>query len=74
MNIVDIQSILNKALVGKIISKQPGIHENYWGATITNVTPCDLNYGCDCGFLICTTATGCNSFTVTNDQQIGLDE
>ncbi len=73
MNIVDIQSILDKALIGKVIAKQPVIHENYWGSTITGITPCDLNYGCDCGFLIHTNASGCSSFTVNNDQQIGFD-
>jgi predicted AlkP superfamily phosphohydrolase/phosphomutase len=73
MNIVDIQSILDKALIGKIISKQPGIKENFWGSVILGVTPCDLNYGCDCGFLIYTTASGDCSFTVHNTQQIGFD-
>jgi hypothetical protein len=65
-------SILENAVVGKKIAKQDSIHENYWGATIKSICPCDLNYGCDSGYLIGTDASGCNSFTIDGDFAIDL--
>lgn len=66
-------SILENAVVGKKIAKQDGIHENYWGATIQSITPCDLNYGCDDGYLIVTNAGVYGSFTVQGDFPIELE-
>ncbi len=40
-------AILIKALFGKKIAKQEGIHESYWGKVITDVYPScgeDRNY------------------------------
>lgn len=66
-------SILEKAVVGKTIAKQNGIHENYWGATIKSVSPCELNYGCDVGYLIITNSKGCNYFNIQADFAIELE-
>jgi hypothetical protein len=65
--------ILEKAVVGKKIAKQDGIHENYWGATIKFIFPCDLNYGCDNGYLIATDASGFSSFTIDCNFVIELE-
>lgn len=75
MEIIQIQSILDKALIGKIISpNQPRIPENCWGAKIQGISPCDLNYGCDSGFHIYTDAIGgCSSFTVDAYDSIVFD-
>jgi hypothetical protein len=45
-------AILIKALFGKKIAKQEGIHEKYWGKTITDVYPCSYNCGEDIGYNI----------------------
>lgn len=75
MTITSIQALLEKAVLGKRFAMQPGIHENYWGSTITGITPCDLNYGCDSGFLINTDADcPCNSFTVGDTQELMLED
>jgi hypothetical protein len=72
--ISSIQSLLEKVVLGKKIVRQPGIHEGFWNTTIVGIHPCDLNYGCDSGFLITTDRKdGCTSFTVLSDQEIMFD-
>lgn len=70
MNITNINDILTAALFGKVVSKQPRIPENCWGERITGIIPCDLNYGCDAGYLILTTGM---SFTIDSNQSFGVD-
>ena len=65
--------ILEKAVVGKKIAKQDSVHENYWGATIKYICPCDFNFGCDSGYLVGTDAGGCSSFTIDGDFVIELE-
>lgn len=67
-------SILEKAVVGKKIAEQPGIHESYWGSTIKSICPCDLNHGCDNGYFIITDSKKrCGSFTIDGDFAIELE-
>jgi hypothetical protein len=66
-------SILENAVVGKKIAKQDSVHENYWGATIKSIDPCDLNYGGAFGYLVGTDAKGCSSFTIDKDFPIELE-
>lgn len=74
MQITSIQELLEKAVLGKRLAPQPNIHENYWGKKIVGITPCDLNYGCDSGFLINTDASGCSSFTINGDLKLMFED
>lgn len=70
MNVLNIDTLLTRTLVGNKISKQSGIPEDCWGATVLSVIPCDLNYGCDCGYIITTTK---QSFTIHHNQDLFLE-
>jgi hypothetical protein len=52
MTIVNIQKLLENAMVGKRIVPQPNLNPIYFGATIISVTPCSYNYDCDNGYII----------------------
>lgn len=67
--------LIEKVVVGKKIAKQDSIHESYWGSTVTGVSPCEYNYGCDSGFLILTNGiVGCNAFMVDSAQEIQFED
>jgi hypothetical protein len=64
--------ILVKALFGKKISKQQGIHENYWGSVITDVYP-DHDDGIGMRYLIITNAEGNNIFMIDVDFELEVE-
>lgn len=53
MKIVNLQKLLDEALVGKKIAVQPNLDSVYFGATISGVWPTSYNEGCDNGYVIC---------------------
>lgn len=67
-------AILVKVLVGKKISKQQGIHENYWGSVITDVYPSwgkDRDF--DLSYMIVTNAEGNNIFMIDVDFELEVE-
>jgi hypothetical protein len=66
--------ILVKALCGKKIVQQKGVHENYWGKTITDVYP---SWGIDRDFDLCymiiTNAEGNHVFMVDIDFELEVE-
>jgi hypothetical protein len=72
--ITSIQALLDKAVIGRKIARQPGIHEDFWGTTIVEIRPCDLDCGI-AGFLIKTDRVGgCSSFTVLAEEKTIFDQ
>jgi hypothetical protein len=66
-------AILIKALYGKKIAKQEGIHESYWGKVITDVYPScgeDRNY---LSYTIVTNAEGNNTFTIDDNFELEIE-
>lgn len=66
--------IIVKALQGKKIVKQQGVHENYWGKTITDVYPSrgrDRDF--DLCYMIVTNAEGNNIFMVDIDFELEVE-
>ena len=66
-------AILIKALFGKKIAKQEGIHESYWGKVITDVYPScgeDRNY---LSYTIVTNAEGNNTFTIDDNFELEIE-
>jgi hypothetical protein len=66
-------AILIKALFGKKVAKQEGIHEYYWGKVITDVYPScgeDRNY---LSYTIVTNAEGNNTFTIDDNFELEIE-
>tara|TARA_R110000868_G_scaffold264016_1_gene522591 strand:- start:205 stop:423 length:219 start_codon:yes stop_codon:yes gene_type:complete len=65
-------AILIKALFGKKVAKQEGVHESYWGKVITDVYPScgeDRNY---LSYTIVTNAEGNNTFTIDDNFELEI--
>ena len=52
MKIINLQKLLNEALVGKKICVQPNLDSVYFGKVIESVSPTSHNYGCDSGYMV----------------------
>lgn len=52
MKIINLQKLLNEALVGKKICVQINLDSIYFGKVIEFVSPTCLNYGCDSGYMV----------------------
>jgi hypothetical protein len=70
---MNLQSIINAAVVGKIISKQEGIDPSFWGATITGVTPCSFKGKDEPGFVLSTTNIFNTWLTIRAFEEIQFD-
>ena len=66
-------AILIKALFGKKIAKQEGVHESYWGKVITDVYPScgeDRNY---LSYTIDTNAEKNRTFTIDDNFELEIE-
>jgi hypothetical protein len=66
-------AILIKALFGKKVAKQEGIHEYYWGKVITDVYPScgeDRNY---LSYTIVTNAESNWTFTIDDNFELEIE-
>jgi len=64
-------NVLRKEIVGKKIAKQQGVHENYWGKTITDVNPSWGRYrDFYLSYMIVTNAEGNNILMVDIDFEL----
>ena len=69
-----LDAILASALVGKKIAKQKLIHENFWGATITDVYASRDQYCEDHAiYVIKTNCSGNNLVIVDPDDEVELE-
>ena len=66
--------IIVKALYGKKIAKQQGVHENYWGKIITKIYPArKINKNFDLCSVVVTDAEGEHYFTIDADFQLEVE-
>jgi len=72
MKIVNLQKLLNEALVGKKIAVQPNLDSVYFGATIVRVWPTSYNYGCDNGYMI--SCENAPHLTLSENQEIAVED
>jgi hypothetical protein len=52
MKIINLQKLLNEALVGKKICVQPNLNPIYFGKVIDSVSPTSHDYGCVAGYMV----------------------
>ena len=65
-------AILIKALFGKKVAEQEGVHESYWGKVITDVYPScgeDRNFLC---YTSVTNAAGNKTFTIDDNFELEI--
>lgn len=74
MTIVSIQTLLNNAVLGKRLAMQPNIDKEHWGKAIVDVSPTELDYGCDAGFVIYTEGTPHLGIIVLPNQELMFED